>query len=196
MQPLVGYLLCHWRFFRFISKVLQLSLHPYIIWCTQHHLRAVKGIHTDLFVFGRDESLCAVHLFNSSLTIFLLFALSSFSRHCRGRWRSRVAFSSQSPALWRLLSQGPISRMNWMTDRRMPAAGHPLTTTLRMHSQQLRKTTEKWVADSHCCTSAATVPAVCVCVSVFWAILRVVARKSETVHVGTFGLCLQWFQRK
>ncbi|CAK6965852.1 Hypothetical predicted protein, partial [Scomber scombrus] len=62
--------------------------------------------------------------------------------HCRGRWMSRVGPSSRSPALWPLLSQGPISRKNWTTTRRMPAAGLRLTTTVRTHRQQRRKTTE------------------------------------------------------
>lgn len=113
-----------------------------------------------------SQSKCFIHpLFRH----YFLQSRATIKRHCRGRWRSKVVFSSLSPALWALLGQGPISRMKWMTDRWMPVAGLPLTTTVKMHSQQRRKTTKKWVTGSHCCTSAgAGSGCVCTCVCVCW----------------------------
>lgn len=74
-----------------------------------------------------------------------MFFNPTLSRHNRGRWRSRVEFSTRNPALWAPLHRGPISRMNRMTARRTLGAGPRLTATVKTLRQRATKTTEEWV---------------------------------------------------
>lgn len=111
------------------------------------HVLCSLVVRWDQCVFGWNgcENKSVNHHLRSS-SPFLPYSppsCSSFSRHCRGRWRSRAVFNSRSLALWAPLSQGPISRLNWTTDRQIQAAGLPLTTTVRMRSQQARQMTKK-----------------------------------------------------
>lgn len=94
-----------------------------------------------LLEFCNSEQSCS-HLLPANLLHLIFYCLG------RGRWRSKVVFSSQNPAHWTLLSQWPVSRMKRKTDRWIRVAGLPLTTKARTHTQQARKMTKKYVYDS------------------------------------------------
>ncbi|KAF0024331.1 hypothetical protein F2P81_023133 [Scophthalmus maximus] len=90
-----------------------------------------------------DESQSSVHKSVGHRRDVLTRHTLEKNRRGGRRWRSKAAFSRQSPALWAPLGQGPISRTYWMTDRWMPVADLPLTTTVGMRSRQARETTER-----------------------------------------------------